>query len=145
MSWIADVLADRREPRVHRWSSPLDAAQVQREVEAAGWRFVHLDTATIEDKAGFLDEAANAFDFPSYFGRNWDAFADSLSDVRAETGTLVLWEGWSAFAETDEEQFAVALDILRERAESRVGGSFVVLMRENELEPTAWGPDPHAE
>jgi RNAse (barnase) inhibitor barstar len=145
MSELEDVLAGLQEPGVHSWSSPADAAEVQHEVEAAGWRFVHLDTSTVEDKSGFLDRAAAAFDLPGYFGRNWDAFADSLSDVRSDPGTVVLWEGWRPFAETDEQQYAVALDILRERAESRVGGSFAVLLREDEPEPEPYDVEPGEE
>jgi RNAse (barnase) inhibitor barstar len=132
VSELEEVLAGRREPGVYEWSAAASVADVQDEVEHAGWRFVHLDTSTAADKSGFLDRASAAFGFPGYFGRNWDAFADSLSDVRSDPGTLVLWEGWSAFAGTDEQQFAVALDIMRERAESRVGGSFAVLMRADE-------------
>ncbi len=108
---------------------------MRREVEEAGWRFVHLDTSGVEDKPGFLDRAAAAFAFPNWFGRNWDALADSLGDVRSDTGTLVLWDGWTTFARTNEQPFGVALDIVRERAESPLGGPFVVLMREDEPEP----------
>ena len=91
---------------------------------------VHLDTTGVGDKTGFLDEAAAAFGFPGWFGRNWDAFADSLGDVRAERGTLVLWDGSGDFAAANEEQLAVALEILRDRSESTLGGAFGVLVRE---------------
>lgn len=105
---------------------------MQREVEQAGWRFVHLDTSDVADKSGFLDRAAAAFGFAGWFGRNWDAFADSLSDVRSETGTVVLWDGWSSFARADEQAFGVALEIIRERAEIQLDDPFVVLMRDME-------------
>jgi Barstar (barnase inhibitor) len=131
---LAPILDGRTLPGVYSWSSGVEAYEVRREVEDAGWRFVHLDTSGVEDKAGFLDRAAAAFGFPGWFGRNWDALADSLGDVRSEHGTLVLWDGWSTFARADGRQFAIALDILRERAESPQGGAFVVLMRAEGLE-----------
>ena len=87
------------------------------EVEEAGWTFVHLTTADVTSKAALLDRAAAAFGFAGWFGRNWDAFRDSLGDVRAERGTLVLWDGWDEFARADEEAFAIALELVRERAE----------------------------
>jgi RNAse (barnase) inhibitor barstar len=129
VSGLGSLLDGRTRPGVYSWSSDVEAYEVRREVEDAGWRFVHLDTSGVEDKAGFLDRAAAAFGFPDWFGRNWDALADSLGDVRAEHGTLALWDGWSTFARADGRQFAIALDTLRERAESPRGGAFVVLVR----------------
>ena len=41
----------------------------------------------------------------------------------------MLWDGPRSFATASEQQFAVALDILRDRAESGLGGSFAVLVR----------------
>ena len=66
-------------------------------------------------------------------------FADSLGDVRSDTGTLVSWDGWTTFARTNEQPFGVALEIVRERAESPLGGPFVVLMRKEEPEPGGEG------
>lgn len=139
MSELARLLAGDLAPGVYAWSSRVTAADVRREVEAAGWSFVHLDTTGVEDKAGLLDAAAVAFRFPEWFGRNWDAFADSLGDVRSEHGTLVLWDGSDDLATTNEEQLAVALEILRERCESPLGRPFAVLVRE-ERRPLAHDP-----
>lgn len=143
MSELAAVLAGRAHG-VYSWSSTASAADVRREVGLAGRRFVHLDTAAAADKAAFLERAAAAFGFPGWFGRNWDAFADSLGDVRAESGTVVLWEGWTPFARADPQQFAVALEIVRERAETTLGGPFAVLMRAEEPDPIAASEEPRA-
>ena len=129
MSELAGLLARRLPPGVYPWESEAAEEEVRAEVEEAGWTFVHLDTAGVEDKAAFLDRAAEAFGFPAWFGRNWDALRDSLGDVRAERGTLVLWDGWDAFARSDEEPFAVALELVRERAEERDGSPLAVLLR----------------
>ncbi len=137
MTWLEDVLAGRRPPGFFYWSSHAEAKDVREQVERSGWRFVHLDTSSVRDKRGFLDEAARAFGFPEHFGRNWDALADSLSDVRSSRGTLVLWEGWRPFSETDDGEFAVAVEVLLERTQSHVGGAFVVLARRDEDEPSS--------
>jgi hypothetical protein len=136
VSELARLLAGHLDPGVHSWSSQATAAEVRREVESAGWRFVHLDTAGVEDKTGLLDAAAAAFAFPDWFGRNWDALADGLGDVRSEHGTLVLWDNSRELAAANEEQLAVALEIFRDRCESSVGGAFAVLVRD-EPEPLA--------
>ena len=129
MSELAGLLAGRVPPGVYPWESDAAEEDVRLEVEEAGWSFVHLATADAEDKAAFLDRAVVAFGFPTWFGRNWDAFRDSLADVRAERGTLVLWDGWDTFARGDEERFAIALELVRERAEEANGSPFAVLLR----------------
>lgn len=130
MSELAGLLAGSVPPGVYPWESEAAGEDVRSEVEEAGWTFVHLPTADVADKAAFLGRAADAFGFPGWFGRNWDAFRDSLGDVRAERGTLVLWDGWDAFARADEDQFAIALELVRERAEGTDGTPFAVLLRQ---------------
>ena len=129
MSELASLLADALPPGVYPCESDAGEDDVRAEVEEAGWTFVHLATAGVEDKAAFLDRAAASFGFAGWFGRNWDAFRDSLGDVRAERGTLVLWDGWDEFARVDEEAFAIALELMRERAEGGDGSPLAVLLR----------------
>lgn len=94
---------------------------------AAGWRLVELDTSSGHDKAHFLDVCRKAFTLPDWFGANWDALADSLSDVSDTPGTLVLWRGAGAL---DAPVRETAVEIFAERAD-RTGGSigpFLVLV-----------------
>lgn len=73
-----------------------------------------LDTGEIHDKAGFLDLCATAFDLPRWFGRNWDALADSLSDRSTGSPEVVLWTGLLNLLEHDHETVDVALQIFNE-------------------------------
>jgi RNAse (barnase) inhibitor barstar len=74
---------------------------------------VVLDTRGIQDKEGFLDACAQCLRLPEYFGRNWDALADSIGDFAdAHRPVLVVWTGASAL-EPDVRQ--VATDIFAER------------------------------
>jgi RNAse (barnase) inhibitor barstar len=144
VSGLAAVLAGRTRAGVYRWSSPADPAEVRHAVEHAGWQFAHLDTWAAEDKSGFMDAVTKAFDLPEGFGRNWDALADSLSEVRHDQGTVVLWDGWSPFARAHRSSFDVALDVLRQRTDTRRGGACVVLMRGDGPPIDVPDVDPHA-
>ncbi len=74
---------------------------------------VVLDTRGAHDKAAFLSACARSLDFPSYFGNNWDALADSLGDFAAQKApVLVVWTGFSDLA---EDVRATAVDIMTER------------------------------
>ena len=125
MSGLAGVLAGRHAPGVYRWHGNFDSADVRHTVEHAGWTYGHLDGWEIEHKAEFLSAVGEALDLPSDYGQNLDALAERLGDLGS---TVLLWDGWSAFARAEEVPFRSALDVLSERA--RDGKApFVVLLR----------------
>ncbi|MBA2946223.1 barstar family protein [Streptomyces himalayensis] len=96
-----------------------------------GWATVLLDLTGAEEKAEFMERCARALELPEWFGRNWDALADSLTDVsvwpssaaeRPDRGLLVVVTGWQGYAaaqpgewDVAQEVFAEAVDRMRER------------------------------
>ncbi len=114
MTDLRPLLTKGLRPGVYRWQSDATADQVRREVTGAGWEFVLLDTSEIHDKSGFLDLCATAFDLPRWFGRNWDALADSLSDRSTGEPEIVLWRGLLYLLEHDHDTVDVALQIFTE-------------------------------
>ncbi|TCC50384.1 barnase inhibitor [Kribbella pittospori] len=128
MTELCTLLCKGLRPGVYRWRSDLSTEQVRRGVTAAGWNFVLLDTTGVHDKAGFLDVCARAFDLPRWFGRNWDALADSLRDRSTGEPELVLWEGWRELLDQDHDAVAVALQIFAEDANE--SGQLRVFLRE---------------
>jgi RNAse (barnase) inhibitor barstar len=130
MSGLAKLLSGRTQAGVYHWSSAGDPAQIAHSADAADWMFVHLDTWSVEDKAGFLLACKEAFDFPDWVGMNFDALGDALSDVRTERGgILVLWDGWSPLARADRRSFDVAVDVFAERVDFVRAGVFAVVLR----------------
>nr|WP_279672586.1 barstar family protein [Flexivirga meconopsidis] len=109
---------------IHRTSDADDAEQLARE---NNWRVVDLDTRNAHDKASFLAVCRSAFDLPDWFGNNWDALEDSLTDVDTRPGVLVLWRGAGSLDESTRE---VATDILAERGRRAERGlaPFLVLL-----------------
>jgi RNAse (barnase) inhibitor barstar len=129
MSDLQTLLADGLRPGVYRWHAHKSSADaVRRTVTAAGWTYVLLDTTQVSDKAGFLDVCATAFDLPRWFGRNWDALADSLGDRSTGEPEVVLWEGWRELIDHDHDTVDVALQIFGEDAKE--SGQLRVLLRE---------------
>jgi RNAse (barnase) inhibitor barstar len=129
MSGLQRMLSTGSRPGVYHWRSTDPADDVRRDVEAAGWSFVLLDTTGISDKAGFLDACATAFDLPRWFGRNWDALADSLGDRSTGEPEIVLWTGWRDLATGDPDALDVAVQIF---AEDALGsGQLRVLLQDN--------------
>ncbi|WP_371401461.1 barstar family protein [Kribbella sp. NBC_00662] len=114
MTDLRALLTAGLRPGVYRWPSTATTDQVRRDAAAAGFGFVLLDTSEIHDKAGFLDLCATAFDLPRWFGRNWDALADSLSDRSTGEPEVVLWIGLRHLLEHDHDTVDVALQIFEE-------------------------------
>ncbi|MEU0005026.1 barstar family protein [Streptomyces sp. NPDC006314] len=84
---------------------------------------VALDLDGVGDKAGLMDRVARALALPDWFGRNWDALADSLSDQTVwpegavEQGLLIVVRGWQAYAEARPEEWRTAQDVFTEAAD----------------------------
>ena len=81
---------------------------------------VALDLTGVTDKAGLMDRAARALALPDWFGRNWDALADSLSDHTVwpegavERGMLVVVRGWQPYADASPEEWRTAREVFGE-------------------------------
>ncbi len=77
---------------------------------------LHLDG--VHDKDGFLERCARDLRFPDWYGHNWDALADCLTDLSwwgegaAPSGYLLRVRGWTAFRDAAPEAAAIAADIL---------------------------------
>jgi hypothetical protein len=134
MKDLLTLLNDGLRPGVYRWRSQRTVDEVRRDVAAAGWNFVLLDTPNVPDNAGFLDVCATAFDLPRGFRRNSDALADSLSDRSTGEPEVVLWEGWRQLLDSDHDTVDVALQIFAEDANE--SGQLRVLLREADDAPT---------
>ncbi|RMB86832.1 barstar family protein [Streptomyces shenzhenensis] len=84
---------------------------------------VTLDLGGIVDKAGLMDRSAHALGLPDWFGRNWDALADSLSDPSvwpppaAGRPLLVVVTGWPEYARKRPEEWTVAQEVFTEASE----------------------------
>ncbi|HZO02881.1 MAG TPA: barstar family protein [Burkholderiales bacterium] len=87
------------------------------------------------DKESLLRNIAAALDFPSWFGHNWDALEDCLSDLPGE-GHVLLIENAKA-----GDDLGVLIDVLRSSASSRAARGkpffavFIDPARELELPP----------
>ncbi len=78
---------------------PARLAGSRAEASRAGWACPEVDGARMPDLEAMFDAFAAALAFPSWFGRNWDAFADGLRDLSwlPAAGDAVLWQRSFAF------------------------------------------------
>lgn len=114
------------------YAAPRDVASLRTAFSGAldAWREVNL--SAVRDKAGLLAESARALDFPSSFGGNWDAWADSLQDLSWLNWTrLVIYlRGAGGVSTAAPAEWRTALDILGDAANywSTRGRTLLVLV-----------------
>lgn len=114
MSGLAPVLAGREPTGLFRWAAEFTAQDLTATLEVTGWRLAALDGAYAQTKAEVLAALGVALELPDYYGANFDALADCLSDL--ETSTVLLWDDWGPFARADERSFSILRRILESRA-----------------------------
>ncbi|MGK5556136.1 barstar family protein [Actinomadura kijaniata] len=124
---LDDLLAGRLGAGVYQWRAPVPTAWATVEgpdwrdrAAKAGWRTFTVDAGRVRDGDGFLKLCGEAFDLPEWYGENWDALQDCLTDLSwapARHGYLVLWERWTGLAEDDQKAFRTALDVFAEAVE----------------------------
>lgn len=56
-------------------------AGIEALARSLGFRVFDVDLGGCHDKAGLLERAARAMGFPDWFGANWDAWFDCLTDL----------------------------------------------------------------
>ncbi|GGX92743.1 barstar family protein [Streptomyces minutiscleroticus] len=88
--------------------------------DLAGRLVVELDLDGVTDRAGLMERCARALELPDWFGRTWDALADSLTDLSvwpaaaAEKGLLLVVTGWQAYAGARPEEWRTAQEVFSE-------------------------------
>ncbi|MGW4163193.1 barstar family protein [Streptomyces sp. NPDC004788] len=84
-----------------------------------------LDLHGVTDKTTFMNRCVRALPLPIWFGRNWDALADCLADMRRPMAIVVT--GWQAYAEAEPEEWAVAQEVFSAAARASSAGLAVLL------------------
>ena len=78
MDW-KKVLADVKGKTLLEAAEPPEAAEAA--ARALGFFFVRVDGGSVPDGAALLARLARELQFPDYFGANWDALQDCLTDL----------------------------------------------------------------
>jgi Barstar (barnase inhibitor) len=93
-------------------------ARMDEVVDAAQGSNLALVRVAFADKAALLSNMASALGFPDWFGHNWDALEDCLTDLswRDASGYVLLIESPRA-----GDDLGVLVDVLRSSAEFWAG------------------------
>jgi RNAse (barnase) inhibitor barstar len=114
---------------------PLAAADADVLCAAAGERgysCAQADLAGCVDKDTFLSRIAEALEFPGWFGRNWDAFFDCLTDLSwlPAGGHVLVLQNTAEMRRAAPEAFDTAISIMQEATQAwqKRGGTLRVII-----------------
>ena len=133
MPTLHQVLTEPAAAGLYRISARSPLVALHRRIAREGARPALLDGDAIADKATLLRACADALAFPPYFGRNWDALADCLTDLSwlPAPGYALVYDNPAPLIRRSPADWAVAREIFREAAArwGRAGVPFAVLLR----------------
>lgn len=131
----ASLFTGSYQPGVYRLVSHTRPASILKTVTGWGWRAGTINGKMVDDKSTFLDAVAQALAFPSYYGRNWDAFEEMINDLSwiSAPGYLILYDYVHRFAAHQPDAWQTALNILQSACNNwqQEGIPFYLLLRHN--------------
>jgi RNAse (barnase) inhibitor barstar len=97
----------------------LTPAVLGRQAETHHYACFHLKGKDIQSKDLFLKAISAAMDFPAFFGSNWDALEDCITDLswRPAQGYCLLYDNAGEFARQAPGDFATALEVFQAAAD----------------------------
>lgn len=133
MKRLSDLPNDAGVSGVYVLAEGASVISLEQFANGQGLAFFLVDGKAARSKHEFLNLCANSLGFPEYFGNNWDAFEECLTDLswHDAAGYLVLLDNFEPFLEQSPDDFRVALQILEDSAAfwSDNQKVFVVLFR----------------
>ncbi len=96
--------------------SPAEGEAFSTAALARGWKVYRLDGRKMSDKKALLDHLAAELAFPAYFGGNWDAAMDCLTDL--EVNSLVLVADCALIEQSSPALLADFRDVMDSAARS---------------------------
>ena len=113
MGKLLERIKDASRSGVYRATHDAVLLEVARD---AGLDAVALSLADVHGKEGLLKKLAEALGFPKWFGGNWDALEDSLSDLswRDAPGWVLIFREFDALPRDDR---GVLIEVLASAAQ----------------------------
>ena len=89
--------------------SRAEEERLREETAHKGYCLVEADLLNIQSSEDLMQRMARALNFPSYFGGNWDAFLDMVTDLswNPAPGYVLFLKNAEALLELPSEQLAI--------------------------------------
>lgn len=119
MSILLNTIQGKQSPGLYQIGQEMSIKEFSQLCQKNNCQLFYIDGKKITSKAEFLEACAKAMNLPSYFGDNWDAFEDSLTDLDWAEGRrfVFFYDQPDHFAENDPEEWETAMDVFQSAIE----------------------------
>jgi len=95
------------------------SALIKKAAAAGKFDYTAIDLKGVVDREGLLEKMAGALGFPAYFGMNWDALNDCLTDMgwKPAGGYVVVLRKFAEFSENYPGVAGVAGEVFNSAAQ----------------------------
>lgn len=119
-----DFITHAGPPEILRAKSEKEWVRLKEKGDKAGFLCAELNGGRMRDKATILEEFESNLPMPDYFGANWDALEECLTDssvLKGVKGCLLIIHGADLVAESAPDEYETLLDILLETSRHWAG------------------------
>lgn len=119
MDKLLEILNGERSPGLYRVTTDVNIDELSSLCQEYGFHVFYINGMDVKSKAEFLQAAAETMKFPDYFGDNWDAFNDCITDLSwiAADGYILLYTHPNNLANSDPLEWSIALDVFQDAIE----------------------------
>jgi hypothetical protein len=119
MSYWNEVLGSPLNSGLYCATPCFDEAGLRAAASQAGLDFTAVGLEHTRSKADLLASLAAALRFPPYFGMNWDALSDGLTDLswKGAVGYVVLCRGLRAWLDANPTDGRTAVSVFQSAVE----------------------------
>ena len=107
-----------KDSNVYRVKQGIQLNEVKQIALSQGLAFFEVDLSKVTSKEDFLSTISKALNFPSYFGMNWDAFEECLTDFEwcVANGYVIVLRGIETFPQSVPKELKIAINIFKSAA-----------------------------
>jgi RNAse (barnase) inhibitor barstar len=114
MNQLLEIIQGKITPGIYELSLTISPVELSQLCQEYNCKLFYLDGERIFDKPGFFQSCLGAMDLPEYFGNNWDAWEDCLTDLSwcQASSYLLVYPKSQNFASHSPQDWAIFLDVL---------------------------------
>ncbi len=111
---VEKILSGELVSGIYRLRSELNADHIVAPLNKVGWRGFYIEGEIVTGKEAFLRMAGATMSFPAYYGQNWDAFEECVTDLSwiPAKGYVLIYDNVWHFPRNDRPAWRQARAIL---------------------------------